>query len=288
MPGIYILIPAYNEEKYIARVILEASKYGKVIVCDDGSTDYTGDIAKKMGAEVIKHGFNKGYGASLKSLFIKVLEYMPDIVVTIDADLQHDPSYIPVLIDFMKANDADIVIGARSEKDETPIYRRLGVKIFSKLLSKEFSDVQSGYRVYKGSIIQNLIPKESGMEASIEILENALEHGYKIIEYPIMIRYKGLQTSTLNPLRHGYNIFTKILHLKVLERPITYLGIPGFLMFLTGLLSGIWVILRYMEVRQVAIGTAVITAILIISGIIFMLVAIQLYVLKEYIIRLSR
>lgn len=283
MVKIVTCIPAYNEEKTIARVVIEAQKYSDVvIVCDDGSTDYTGIIAEKLGAVVIKHKENRGYGAALKSLFTKALEFSPEIVVTIDADLQHDPKYIPLLIKLLKEHDADIAIASRAKGDETPTYRRLAVKVFSKMLSSKVSDVQSGFRAYKASILKTIMPEENGMEASIEILSKALNEGCKIVEIPIPFKYKGLETSTLNPIVHGYNIVSEILKNKVLKKPLTYLGIPGVVFIVLGLISGLWVIKRYIEVKQLATGTAIVTAILLIGGLLLILTAVHIFTIKEY------
>ena len=283
MSRVVILIPAYNEEKTIAHIVIEASEYGDVIVCDDGSTDYTGVIAERLGAKVIRHDVNMGYGAALASLFKEAIKLNPTYVVTLDADLQHDPRYIPVLINALEEENADVAIGVRAADDETPLYRRIGVKVFSKLVSKSLSDVQSGFRVYRGDMVKDLIPKEVGMEASIEIIENILKRGLKIVEVPIKFRYVGLETSTYNPVSHGYSIFSRIIHDKILKKPMTYLGIPGFLITLAGFLAGIWVIIRYTAVKELAVGTAIITAILIITGFIFILIAIQTYAVKEYV-----
>jgi len=280
---ILILIPAFNEEKSIAKVVIKARKYGYVIVCNDGSRDYTGEIARELGVEVIRHDVNRGYGAALRSLFKRALDYNPKYVVTLDADLQHDPEYIPDLIKYLEDNEADIVIGARLDHGETPRMRRMGIKLFSRLMNIGLTDVQSGYRVYRGSILRDLIPREDGMEASIEILDKAVENNYKILEYPVKIRYVGLDTSTEGTIKHSYNIFTRIIHSKIIRHPITYLGIPGILSVIMGLISGIWVIMRYIKVREVAIGTAIITAILIIIGVFLVLTPLQIYIFKVYV-----
>jgi len=288
VPKVVTCIPAFNEERTIARVILEAQKYSDlVIVCDDGSRDLTGEIAKRLGAIVIRHKRNKGYGAALRSLFKKALEYQPEVIITLDADLQHDPKYIPLLVETLKKSSADIVIASRARGDETPLHRRIVVKILSRIISKKLSDVQSGFRAYKASILQNLIPIEDGMEASIEIINRALRYGYKIVEVPIPFKYKGLETSTLNPIVHGYGLVGRLLRDKILKKPLTYLGIPGIILILIGLSSGLWVIKRYIEVRQLAIGTSIITAILLLSGLLLVLMGIHLFALKEF-IKLSK
>ncbi len=276
-----VCIPAYNEESTIAKVIIDTSRYSNlIIVCDDGSTDYTGIIAEKLGAIVVRHECNLGYGAALRTLFKKALEYKPDIVITLDADYQHDPSYIPKLIKPILDGEADVVIACRTRDDETPAYRRFAIKLLTNLLDKNVIDSQSGFRAYRADILEYLIPTSDGMDASIEIIDKALKHNLKISAVYVPFRYKGLKTSTYNPVSHGYSILSKIIHLKIIKRPITYLGLPGFVILLAGLISGLWVIKRYIDVRQLAIGTAIITAILIISGLLLLLIALQIYALR--------
>lgn len=92
-------IPAFNEENSIARVILEAQSFAQVVmVCDDGSSDMTARIAERLGAEVIRHKKNSGYGAAISSLFKHARELGADVLVTVDADGQHNANEIPNLL----------------------------------------------------------------------------------------------------------------------------------------------------------------------------------------------
>ncbi|GBF09731.1 hypothetical protein apy_14560 [Aeropyrum pernix] len=85
-------IPAYNEEKYIAKVVLKARRHvDEVIVVNDGPTDMTCEIAKALGATVINRPRNMGYGAALRTLFLEARKRDPDALVVLDADDQHDP-----------------------------------------------------------------------------------------------------------------------------------------------------------------------------------------------------
>ena len=123
------LIPAYNEEKTIARVVLDTLKYcDKVIVCDDGSSDMTAEISRNLGAIVIRHGKNRGYGAAINTIFQKAVEIESDILVTFDADGQHRIEDIPKLLIPIEKNGVDIVIGSRFLKNESdvPNYRKIG------------------------------------------------------------------------------------------------------------------------------------------------------------------
>ena len=113
-PVVVAAIPAYNEEKTIARVVLQAQRHvDSVLVCDDGSEDLTTEIAERLGATVMRHERNLGKGAALKSLFEMALEVNADVVVTLDADGKHNPSEIPLFISQVLDGDADIVLGSR-------------------------------------------------------------------------------------------------------------------------------------------------------------------------------
>ncbi|MGH7747381.1 MAG: glycosyltransferase family 2 protein, partial [Candidatus Dormibacteria bacterium] len=130
-------IPAYNEEKNIAKIIVKLQKLSdKIIVCNDGSTDLTGEIAEKMGAEVINHKKNLGYGGAIRSIFLKAKDLDSDILVTFDADGQHRVEDIQTVIEPVIKNEADIVIGSRFINDDSkdvPQYRRLGIKAITDL-----------------------------------------------------------------------------------------------------------------------------------------------------------
>ncbi|NIR87469.1 glycosyltransferase, partial [Candidatus Bathyarchaeota archaeon] len=246
-------IPAYNEEKTIAKVILLAQKHvDKIIVCDDGSTDFTADIARKMGAEVIRHDRNLGYGAAIRGLFDKARTLKADIVLTLDADGQHNPGEIPKLLKPIQNNEADIVIGSRfleMKNNEIPRYRRIGIKLLTRMsngpLKDKISDAQSGFRAYNKKVIHALKLREKGMGVSAEILMKAGEQKFKVMEVPIGTSYKGMDTSTHNPLRHGLNVVAAILRLILYKRPLDFLGIPGTILFLAGTVMAIFFYYNY-------------------------------------------
>ena len=134
---IIVGIPAFNEEKNIASIITRLSGVvDTILVCDDGSTDLTSEIAKKMGVLVIKHEKNLGYGGAIRSIFLKAKEMDGDILVTFDADGQHRIEDIKNVINPIVKENADLVIGSRflddSEK-EVPRYRKVGIKVITKI-----------------------------------------------------------------------------------------------------------------------------------------------------------
>ena len=123
---ITIGIPAFNEAKNIAAIITELKKItDSIVVCDDGSSDLTADISEKLGATVIKHKKNIGYGAAINSIFKKCVEINSDILVTFDADGQHRIVDLEKVLQPIKKNKADIVIGSRflDNKSDVPNYR---------------------------------------------------------------------------------------------------------------------------------------------------------------------
>lgn len=240
-------IPAYNEEKSIAKVILLTQNHvDRVIVCDDGSTDLTAEIAQALGAVVVGHEGNFGYGAAIRSLFKQAKSLNADVMITLDADGQHDPEDIPKLLKSIENNEADIVIGSRfleKAENEIPRYRRLGIKLLKKMsngaLKDKISDAQSGFRAYNKKAIRNLELQEDGMGVSAEILMKAGRENFKVVEVPVGISYKGIKTSTHNPFRHGLNVMSAIFRLIAHERPLEFLGVPGTVLFLAGVLMAI-------------------------------------------------
>jgi|TARA_B100000949_G_scaffold221096_1_gene221562 glycosyltransferase involved in cell wall biosynthesis len=273
-------IPAYNEEKNIAKIIVKLKKtVDQILVCDDGSTDSTCAIAESLGVTVIKHQKNSGYGMAIRSIFLKAREINADVLVTIDADGQHKVEDINKIIKPIVDGQADISIGSRflAEDDNTPSYRKLGVKIITKVtnssLSEKVTDAQSGFRAYNNKVLQSLTPSDSGMGISTEILIKSSNLGLKIAEVPTVIQYEG-DTSTQNPVSHGTEVLMSTLKYISIERPLRFYGIPSFIFFVIGLTFTFFSIQYYAEVGRlnpnitlVAVGTLLIGVILIVTAI---------------------
>jgi len=277
-------IPAYNEEKTIAKVILLAQKYADVVVvCDDGSKDMTPDIAQRLGAVVIKHRENMGYGYALQSLFKKANDLNADILLTLDADGQHDAREIPMLTQPILENKADIVIGSRflDGGKDIPSYRRFGIRILTKFTSNagknHISDAQCGFRAYDRRALESITMYEDGMGASAEILMKAEDEGLRVVEIPVQVHYKNLDTSTHNPVRHGLNVLTTIIKLIVEESPLVYLGIPGLAFIVVGVFFGLWMLQVYAFDHYIPIGIALATIFFGLSGGFALFTAITLY-----------
>ena len=276
---IVIGIPAFNEEKNIAGLLIKLKKISQnIIVCDDGSIDLTGKIAENLGAIVIKHEKNLGYGSAIKSIFLKAHEVNADILVTFDADGQHRIEDINTILEPIKKKSADVVIGSRflNNNQEMPKYRKIGIQTITKLRNitggTKITDSQSGFRAYSKKILENIKPTESGMGISTEILIKTQKAGYEIIEVPITILYEG-NTSTHNPISHGTSVIFSTLKYVAIERPLTFYGIPGFIFLCVGIIFSIWTLQIYNEQKELVTNIILIGGGGIILGTIFMITA---------------
>ena len=290
-PFIVVGIPAFNEEQTIARVVLEAQKFAsKVVVCDDGSTDYTAKIAESLGVDVVRHVKNGGYGASIKSLFVRAHELNADVFVTIDADGQHEPNEIPFVIKPIVEGTADVVIGSRfvdkAGTAEMPLYRQMGAKLITKMVngsSKDgVTDSQSGFRAYSHLALDRLDFFEDGMGASVEILLKANKTDLKIIEVPTTCKYNtDGDTSSEHPVTHGMGVVFSLIRLIVEERPLMYLGIPGLFSLLAGVGFGIWMLQNYAAEHAIGTNLALASIAFILIGFFLISTAITLYAITR-------
>ena len=286
-PTIIACIPAYNEERTIARVVIEVERYvDRVIVCDDGSTDLTGEIAGRLGAEVIRHERNMGYGAALHTLFKRAREIDPDVMVVLDADLQHNPNDVPRVVEPILRGEGDIVIGSRflaGGSVEAPRYRVGGIKLITKLAKRasyrDVTDAQSGFRAYGRRAIHSIMPTEQGMGASTEILMQARENGLKIVEVPIKINYNVEKPSTQNPIVHGLDVVLSIVKQMSIRRPLLFYGLPGALAMMIALFFWVWTIQTFTATRQIITNVALIAVASTIIGLMLLITAMILWVL---------
>ncbi|MBI4131442.1 MAG: glycosyltransferase family 2 protein [Nitrosarchaeum sp.] len=277
-------IPAYNEEKNIASIIENLSKIADtIIVCNDGSSDNTGKLAEKMGAIVINHERNLGYGAAIRSLFLRARELGSDVLVTMDSDGQHRISDVLPVAEPIMNNQADLVIGSRfleGNQENIPKYRKIGIKMITKLanasLEDAVTDSQSGFRAYSKNVLSTITPSEYGMGVSNEILMKASKNGFKIAEVPIVVSYEG-ETSTHHPISHGASVTLSTLKFISIEHPLKFYGIPGLIFLAVGLIFTIMTIQGFTETRQILLSTAVIGVGTIIFGTVLLMTSIILY-----------
>jgi glycosyltransferase involved in cell wall biosynthesis len=285
-PKIMAAIPAFNEEKYIGTIVLKTRQYvDEVVVVDDGSTDQTVSIAKLAGANVIQHQQNRGYGASIQTILADAKKKEFDILVLLDGDFQHNPDEIPQLIKPI-SEGFDLVIGSREEQGvNIPHYRRIGQRVisyFSRILSgKKLYDSESGFRVFSRKAIATLELSENGMAASAETIAEAVEKRLKITERPISIRYTE-DGSTLNPVAHGFGVLGRIIAMISERRPLFFFGLGGLILSVLSLLAGIRVLSIAYAGGGIATGTALISMLLLIIGVLSIFTGIILNVLAKW------
>lgn len=209
------LIPAFNAEKTIGKIVRTTSKYvDAVLVVDNGSHDNTNKEAKKNGAWVV-YEYTQGQGAATR----RGLEYafLFDVVVTLDSDGQHNPNEISQLLKPIIEGKADMVIGARFiNKYQVPRYRKFGIDIINQLYNicngKKLIDTQSCFRAYTGELIEKLTIEENGFGFSTEVLIKARKMKARMVEVPIECIYHSLkQDSSMNPLKHGLEVVWKTI-----------------------------------------------------------------------------
>ncbi len=280
---VIIGIPAFNEEKNIGSIVAKLKiKYDHVIVCDDGSSDMTETIASSLGAIVVKHSKNLGYGAAIKTIFNESKKIDGDVLVTFDADGQHQISEIDSVLKPLFENKADIVIGSRflGTTKNLPKYRKFGIKTITGLTNtmtgSNLSDAQSGFRAYSKNVLNEISPTDSGMGISTEILIKSSKKNMKITEVPITISYEN-NSHTQEPISHGASVIVSTIKHVAMERPLLYYGVTGLCFLILGLIFGGWTIQIYSETGSVTTNIALVGIGGVILGTILLITATILY-----------
>ena len=277
-------IPAYNEEASIAKVIVQSRKFtDKILVCDDGSEDMTRKIAESLGAEVIVHSSNLGYGAALRDLLDWARRAGADVLVTLDADGQHDPNEIPSLISPILAGEADVTVGHRPFRPAGMTRRR---RIAQKMLDvltgvKEngaYVDSQSGFRAYSRRAL-SLEVSESGMGAESEVLLGAKRTGLVILQVPVHMQYEAGSRAGKSAVQFS-DVISAIVKVWLVRRPARMLGTPGLVLLLVGLLGWLEVFANYDATKGFAIGHALVYTIILLSGLLMTMAAMLLFIAK--------
>ena len=280
---ITIGIPAYNEEKNIASIITKLKKItDSIVVCDDGSSDMTSEISKNLGAIVISHKKNMGYGVAINSIFQKCKEMNTDLLVTFDADGQHRVEDIQKVIEPIKNNNADLVIGSRflDKKSDVPNYRKIGIKVITQVtnasIRKKLTDSQSGFRAYNKQVLSQISPSDMGMGISTEILIKSSSKGLRIMEVPITILYSG-NTPTHNPVSHGTSVLFSTIKFTSIEHPLKFYGIPSVIFLIIGVTFTTLAVQYYIDIGRLNSNLTLIGGGTILVGIILLICAVLLY-----------
>jgi glycosyltransferase involved in cell wall biosynthesis len=202
-----ILIPAYNAEQTLGSVLEKIRPLGiDMIVVNDGSVDETKRVALEYGALLLEHPSNLGKGTALRTGFQYVLQKDYQVVITLDADGQHDPSEIPSLLRIFQSVKPDILIASRAiEFDRMTFLRRfwnrLGVKAVARLCHSDITDSQSGFRFIRTEILKEIPLLTSGYETELELLIKACKKDFSVLSVPtITPRVDGTKFSHFRPV----------------------------------------------------------------------------------------
>jgi len=245
-----VLIPAYNEEQTIQKLIMEIPRkiYGvdkvEVLVVDDGSSDRTVELALNAGADkIVYHKKNLGVGAAFMTGIRNAITMEADIVVNLDADLQFDPKQIPELILPIITKQYEVVIGSRFlRKNNTFNYPKIkvfGNKVFTKLIScitqQKLTDTQTGFRAYsKEALLDIAVVNE--FSYTQEVLIDLCMKGFKVDEIPVSVRYDNKRKSRVvkNIVTYTINSLIVIMRCVIFHRPVFSLGLLGFMLLIIG------------------------------------------------------
>lgn len=193
---IVCIIPAYNEGEIIGDVVRAVrEECDQILVVNDGSIDDTHRKAEQAGALVIDHTVNLGTGASEETGIKASLLLGADIIVTVDADGQHDPSEIPKLLEPIRSGEADMVIGSRFLQPEgsMPLLKRIGNSLLTRLTSllcgAEITDSQSGFRALTQRAAENMNGLPNDYSWASEMIAKAHKKGFRIREVPVRTIY---------------------------------------------------------------------------------------------------
>lgn len=214
---ILILIPAYNESSTIAGVIASLLPLGHtILIIDDGSNDNTADLAHKAGATVISHCINLGQGAALQTGLEYARKAHADIVITFDADGQHHPADIALLLEAMHTKNADIVLGSRFLGEARniswikKIILKLMVHYINTTTSLRITDAHNGLRALRVATTHNIQLKQNRMAHASELLQQIEKYHLRYAEIPCTITYTPYSVSKGQKISHSMNILADL------------------------------------------------------------------------------
>src|SRR3972149_3427510 len=204
---ICILIPAYNAQETLGSVLKKIDPLkGDIMVVDDGSSDETKRAALENGAQLLEHPFNLGKGAALRTGFQYALQKDYQVIITLDADGQHDPAEIPFLLKIFQSVKPDILIASRAAEFGKMTFlrrfwNRLGVKAVARLCHSDITDSQSGFRLIRTEVLKEVDLSTSRFETELELLVKACEKGVSVLSVPINTqKVDGTASSHFRPV----------------------------------------------------------------------------------------
>jgi glycosyltransferase involved in cell wall biosynthesis len=261
MEKIAVLIPCYNEELTIAKVIRDFKRElpdADIYVYDNNSQDNTALIAQENGA-IVKHEYRQGKGNVVRSMFRDI---DADIYIMIDGDDTYPAEFVHALIEPIRNNVADMVIGDRHSngtyaKENKRSFHNFGnhmVKaMINKLFNSSLKDIMSGYRVFSRTFVKTMPVLSSGFQIETEMSLHALDKRFLIKEIPIVYRDRPAGSfSKLNTLKDGFRVIKTIFWVFKDYKPLDFFSILSTLFLLLGIIVGIPVITEFAKTHLVS------------------------------------
>ena len=291
---ILVAVPAMNEERFIGSVVHEIRMLGfDCLVIDDGSTDRTAAIAAAAGAIVERREQNGGKAAALESAFEIARVRGTGILVIMDGDWQHDPHEILDLLEPIRSGAADIVTGSQflpAARGHVPIVRGVGMRLLtvtSGIVSgQSTTDALSGFRAFGRAAIERFSFQSQGFAAEFEMQFLAQQYSLRHAEVPITARYDD--PPKRNVLSYGLHVVNGLIRLAARFRPLLFFGVPSVITLLLGLVIGASVVDTYQRTSELAVGSALLTVLLVLLGSFGLLAAILLHALRGISVDLDR
>lgn len=214
-PGVWIVIPAFNEATVIAEVVADVRTVFDHVVCvDDGSTDGTGEIALRAGAHLLRHPVNVGQGAAIQT-GVEYARRQPGAraFATFDGDGQHRVKDVAAMIDRLSTGEVDILIGTRFAGlagSRPPFLKRVVLRTATRLSRRGrrlgLTDTNNGLRVFNKTVADGLDITMSGMSHANEFIMLIAEKHWRVAEEPVEVLYTDYSKSKGQPLLNGVNI----------------------------------------------------------------------------------
>jgi glycosyltransferase involved in cell wall biosynthesis len=280
MTNIAVLIPCFNEELTIAKVITDFKKElpeATIYVYDNNSTDRTYDIAKEYGA-IVKKEYHQGKGNVVRSMFRDI---DADIYIMIDGDDTYPSKFIHTLLEPIIKGEADIVIGDRhsngtyKEENKRALHNfgnHLVKKLINSLFNSDLNDIMSGYRVFNKKFVKNMPINSSGFEIETEMTLHTLDKNFLIKELEIEYRDRPEGSfSKLDTFSDGYKVLKTIFWIFKDYKPLRFFSIFAFIFFVLSLVSGLPVLYEFFQSGYIAkLPSAILAVGLMLISILFL------------------
>ena len=284
-PAVAVLIPCYNEELTIARVVEDFRAQlprASIYVFDNNSSDRSVEVARRAGA-IVRHERRQGKGHVVQAMFRKV---DADIYIMVDGDDTYPAEMVAELIEPIRRGEADMAIGSRLHREAASQFRilnRIGNVLYRRLLNSIFgvqlTDLLTGYRVLSRQLVRSLPLVGGGFETEAEMTIKAIERGFRIVEVPVSLRPRPPGShSKIRLVQDGWLILNTILTLFRDYKPLTFFGGLGLVLLATASIPGGWAVADYLRTGQVPRpALAVVAGALSVLGVLVVLVGVILH-----------